>query len=86
MYRRFYSLNLHPQDPSHYVSLLFKHSDPASQVYFDLALDGKDIGRLDFELFGNEAPKSVNNFLGFITGDFSPYMRYKNSYILSALE
>ena len=49
-------------------------------------MDGKDIGRLDFELFGNEAPKSVNNFLGFITGDFSPYMRYKNSFILSVLE
>ena len=55
-------------------------------MYFDLALDGKDIGRLDFELFGNEAPKSVNNFLGFITGDFNPYMRYKNSYILRTYE
>lgn len=46
----------------------------------DLEVDGKDIGRLDFELFGNSAPKSVNNFLGFISGDFNPYMRYKNTY------
>ena len=37
------------------------------------------MGRLDFELFGKEAPKSVNNFLAFCTGDFDPYLRYKNS-------
>ena len=46
----------------------------------DLEVEGKDIGRLDFELFGDSAPKTVNNFLGFVTGDFSPYMRYKGSY------
>jgi len=34
----------------------------------DLEVEGKDIGRLDFELFGNAAPKTVNNFLGFVTG------------------
>ena len=46
------------------------------QVFFDIEVDGKDIGRLDFELFGKEAPRSVNNFLGFCTGDFNPYMTY----------
>jgi cyclophilin family peptidyl-prolyl cis-trans isomerase len=39
----------------------------------DLDLDGKDIGRLDFELFGKSSPKSVNNFLGFVSGDFNLY-------------
>ncbi len=39
----------------------------------DLDIDGKDIGRLDFELFGQSAPKSVNNFLGFVSGDFDVY-------------
>jgi len=37
----------------------------------DFELDGRDIGRVDFELFGTSSPKSVNNFLGFITGDFN---------------
>jgi len=42
----------------------------------DIEIDGKDCGRLDFELFGEEAPKSVNNFLAFCSGEFNPYMRY----------
>ena len=45
-------------------------------VYMDIEVDGKDMGRLDFELFGQKAPKTVNTFLAFISGDFSPYMRY----------
>ena len=55
-------------------------------MYLDISLDGKDIGRLDFELFGNEAPKTVNNFLGFVSGDFNPYMRYKNTYFMKTYE
>jgi peptidyl-prolyl isomerase H (cyclophilin H) len=39
------------------------------------------VGRINFELFGKDAPKTVNNFLAFCTGDFSNYMRYKESYI-----
>lgn len=50
------------------------------KAYFDIELDGKDIGRIDFELFGKEAPKSVNNFLAFCSGDYNPYMRYKGSH------
>ena len=49
------------------------------KAYFDINVDGKDVGRLDFELFGKEAPRTVNNFLAFCTGDFNPYMRYKGS-------
>ena len=56
------------------------------QVYFDITVDGKDIGRLDFELFGKEAPKTVNNFLGFCSGDFDQYSRYKGTYFLKAHE
>ena len=55
-------------------------------MYFVIQVDGKDIGRLDFELFGKEAPKTVNNFLGFCSGDFDPYMRYKGSLFLNAHE
>jgi cyclophilin family peptidyl-prolyl cis-trans isomerase len=42
----------------------------------DIEVDGLDVGRLDFELFGKESPKTVNNFLGFCSGDFNPHMTY----------
>lgn len=32
-------------------------------------------------MFGEDAPKTVNNFLAFCSGDFSPYMKYKESFI-----
>lgn len=49
-------------------------------------MDGKEIGRLDFELFGKEAPKSVNSFLAFCSGEFNPYQRYKGTEILRIYE
>lgn len=44
-------------------------------------MNGKDAGRVNFELFGKQAPKTVNNFLAFCSGDFSYYMKYKESAI-----
>lgn len=38
-------------------------------VYFDINIGGKYAGRLDFELFGEEAPKTVNNFLALASGE-----------------
>jgi len=35
---------------------------------------------MNFELFGEKAPKTVNNFLAFCTGDFSSYARYRDTY------
>ena len=61
-------------------SLHTEKGDPTHFAYLDLEVDGKDIGRVDFELFGQAAPKNVNNFLGFVSGDFNPFMRYKGSY------
>ena len=52
----------------------------------DLSIDGKDIGRLDFELFGQSSPKTVNTFLGFVSGDYDPYMRYKGTYFTRIFE
>ena len=69
-----------------YHSIVLPKGDPTHFCYIDLELDGKDIGRLDFELFGVSAPKTVNNFLGFVTGDFNPYMRYKNTYLQQIYE
>ena len=72
-YRRFNALPLQDGDPTHYC-------------YFDIEMDGKEIGRLDFELFGKEAPKSVNSFLAFCSGEFDPYLRYKGTEILRIYE
>lgn len=36
---------------------------------------------MNFELFGKEAPKTVNNFLAFCSGDYSAYTKYRDSYI-----
>jgi cyclophilin family peptidyl-prolyl cis-trans isomerase len=36
---------------------------------------------MNFELFGEVAPKTVNNFLAFCSGDYSPYTRYQDSYL-----
>ena len=38
-------------------------------VYMDVKIGGKFAGRLDFELFGEKAPKTVNNFLAIASGD-----------------
>merc|ERR1712156_709055 len=73
IYQRRYSVKMHDGDPTHYA-------------FLDIEVDGKDVGRLDFELFGQEAPKSVNNFLAFCTGDYNRLMRYKGSTILAIHE
>jgi cyclophilin family peptidyl-prolyl cis-trans isomerase len=44
-------------------------------------IDGKDAGRMNFELFGKDAPKTVNNFLAFCSGDYSAYTKYRDTYI-----
>ena len=46
-----------------------------------MEIDGKDAGRMNFELFGKDAPKTVNNFLAFCSGEYSPYTKYRDSYI-----
>ena len=51
-----------------------------NQVFFDIEVDGKYAGRLDFELFGEKAPKTVNNFLALTSGELNRNtMWYKNS-------
>jgi len=48
--------------------------------FFDLEIDGKKAGRLDFELFGEKAPKTVNNFLALCSGEMNRnFLWYKGS-------
>lgn len=47
----------------------------------DIEIDGKEAGRLNFELFGKDAPKTVNNFLAFCSGDYSTYTKYRDTYM-----
>lgn len=39
-------------------------------VFFDLAIAGKEIGRVKMELFANVVPKTAENFRQLCTGEF----------------
>ena len=47
------------------------NAKPTHFAFFDIEVDGVDQGRVDFELFGTESPKSVNNFLGLCSGEWN---------------
>jgi cyclophilin family peptidyl-prolyl cis-trans isomerase len=68
------------QKATHYVSQSF-YVLLLKKCFFDIEIDGKTSGRMDFELFGEKAPKTVNNFLALCSGEFNKYMWYKGSEI-----
>lgn len=39
-------------------------------VFFDMSLDGQPAGRIEFGLYGNVLPKTVENFIGLCTGKY----------------
>lgn len=46
---------------------VFKSGNP--HVYMSIAIDGRDVGRLEFELFAREVPRTAENFRALCAGD-----------------
>ena len=61
-------------------SSLFKYSDPSNpKVFFKVAKNNNEIGRLVFELYKNKCPKTVDNFLQICSDQNSEKISYKNT-------
>ncbi|GAB6033317.1 hypothetical protein CHUAL_013086 [Chamberlinius hualienensis] len=53
-----------------YTSTLGINVEVTDKVYFDIEVDGKDLGRITLGLFGKVVPKTVANFKTFATDGF----------------
>lgn len=55
-------------------------SDPSNpRVFMEVAKNGESLGKLEFELFANDTPKTAENFRSLCCGDNAGKMTYKGS-------
>lgn len=48
-------------------------------TFIDISIDGIPAGRIEFGLYGDVAPKTVENFRVFCTGERGPEFHYKGT-------
>ena len=77
----FNGIFVYPYIKKAYRSFYSLKATPTHFAFMDIEIDGKDAGRINFELFGKDSPKTVNNFLAFCSGEYSPYTKYRDSYL-----
>ena len=77
----FNALFVFPPMRKYYRNLDRNEVTATHYTFLDISIDAEDAGRIDFELFGNEAPKTVNNFLGYCSGKLGVFDRYDGSKI-----
>ena len=52
---------------------------PKPKVYLQVSRDGEDIGKMVFELYQEESPRTVRNFLALISGDNKDGLKYEGT-------
>ena len=57
----------------------FSAATPNKKVFFDINANGQPLGKLTFELYSNEVPKTAENFRSLCTGDNDNKYTYKGS-------
>lgn len=63
-----------------FFSNLINYTDKSNpRVYFSIEKDGKNIGRLSFELYANHCPNTAENFRQLCTGENKLGLSYKGN-------
>ena len=55
------------------------------QVFFDIEIDGLEVGRIVFSLFSDVVPKTAENFRALATGEHGQPLEYLNSIFYSII-